>query len=114
MARRSLYVCAALLCLTMVYQVGAKNAEGKVPPSLLGMTDYPRASGSAVAIDQAGAIYFGQTGHWRRVATTPGPPANIWSRSSTGEVFIVLANGDLYRLEADWTLTPDSNVFTSL
>jgi len=91
-----------------------RKAEGKVGPTLVGMTDNPRSPSSAVAIDQAGGVYSGQLGHWTRVATTAGPPTSIWCRTSTGEVFIALANGNLYRLEADWTLTLDSNVLSGL
>ena len=112
MAKRFLYVSVALLCLTVAYQVGARNAEGKVAPTLVGMADNPRTPSSAVAIDQTGGVYSGQLGHWTRVATTAGPPASIWCRTSTGEVFIALTNGNLYRLESDWTLTLDSNVFS--
>ena len=113
MVRRVFYGCAVLLCLALVYHAGAKVAEGKNPNLLLAMTDYPRIPSSAVALDQAGGIYFGNLQHWNRVATTASAPAGLWTRASTGEVFVALANGDLYRLEADWTLTYDSNVFSS-
>jgi hypothetical protein len=74
MAKRFLYVCAALLCLAAVYQVGARNAEGKVTPTLVGMTDYPRAASSAVAIDQA----------LRRDVPIERRPVTLVSRIPTG------------------------------
>ena len=113
MAKRFSYLFAAFLCLAIAFHLFASKTEGRPAVSLLGMTDNPRMPSSAIAIDQAGGIYSGNLGHWTRVATTPSTPANIWTRTSTGEVFIVLANGDLYRLEANWSLTYDSNVFTS-
>jgi hypothetical protein len=112
-AKRFFYVCAGLLCLAFAYHLGAKDAGGKPPNTLLAMTDNPRSASSAIAIDQAGGIYLGSLRHWTRVATTASAPADLWTRSSTGEVFVVLLNGDLFRLEADWTLTYDSNVFSS-
>ena len=84
---------------------------------LLSMADYPRLQYAAVALDEAGGIYFGHLQQWSRIGTTPGIPAMIWSRSSDGGVFIVLANGDLYQLGSpalpvgNWRLTYDSNVF---
>src|SRR5580765_6541589 len=99
MTKRVLYVFVALLCLALAYHAGAKTAEGRPTNNLLAMTDNPRIPSSAVAIDQAGAIYFGQLKRWSRVAATPSAPASLWTRNSTGEIFITLANGDLYRLE---------------
>jgi secreted PhoX family phosphatase len=111
--RRLFYAAAAVLFLALAYHVGSKGAEGKATTNLLGMTDNPRIPSSAVAIDQAGVIYFGQSAHWSRVGATPSAPAFLWTRNSTGEIFIALTNGDLYRLEPNWSLTYDSNVFSS-
>jgi hypothetical protein len=110
-ARSFFLVCSGIFLLALAYHLGAKSAQGQSPSTLLAMTDYPRAGSSAVALDKAGGIYFGQSRQWSQVGSTPSTPAGIWSRPSTGEVFIPLENGDLYRLEADWTLTYDSNVF---
>jgi hypothetical protein len=81
------------------------------------MADYPRLQYAAVAVDEAGGIYFGHLQQWSRVGTTPSAPAAIWSRDSDGGVFIALKNGDLYQLGSpalpvgDWSLSYDSNVF---
>jgi hypothetical protein len=111
--KKVLYIVAATLCLALVYSAGSREAEGKPANPLLAMTDNPRLVSSAIAIDQGGGIYSGQSGHWSRVGATPSAPASLWTRASTGEVFIALTNGDLYRLESNWSLTYDSNVFSS-
>jgi hypothetical protein len=111
--RRLFYASAAVLFLVLSYHAGSRAAQGKPTTNLLAMTDNPRVPSSAVAIDQAGGIYFGQSTHWNRVGSTPSAPAALWTRNSTGEIFIVLTNGDLYRLEPNWSLTFDSNVFSS-
>jgi len=111
MTRRIFYVSAALFVVALVLHEVGGVARGQSASTLLAMTDYPGTGSSAVAVDAAGGIYFGHAGSWSRVGTTPSAPAGIWSRPSTGEVFIPLKNGDLYRLESDWTLTLDSNVF---
>jgi len=113
MRKRVFFTAAAVLCLAIAYLVGSKDAQGKPPTTLLAMTDNPRVTFSAVAIDQAGGIYFGHLNRWSRVGATPSTPTSIWTRTSSGEIFIALANGDLYRLEPDWALTYDSNVFSS-
>lgn len=89
-------------------------AKKKPPPgpTMVGMTNWP-VTHSAIAIDSDGGIYHGQSKQWTLVGTTPSAPASIWSRSSTGTVFILLLNGDLYSLGADWSLTFDSNVLES-
>ena len=112
MLKRILYTCLGLLCVTAVYQGKGHYAEGRTRSTLLAMTDYPAING-AVAIDRDGGIYIGQARVWTRAGTTPSVPAGIWTRSSSGEVFIALQNGDLYRLEADRTLSFDSNVFSA-
>jgi hypothetical protein len=112
MSKQVLYTFLGLLCLTLICQGGGHFAEGRTRSILLAMTDNP-STGGAVAIDRDGGIYIGQSKIWTRVGNTPSAPAGIWSRSSTGEVFIALQNGDLYRLEANRTLTLDSNVFTA-
>ena len=111
MLRRVVFTCASLLCLVLTLQPWTNRAEGQSAPTLLAMTDYSPIPNAAVAIDADGGIYFGHLQTWSRVATTPSRPATIWSRSSDGEVFIGLQNGDLYRLEPDWSLSYDSNVF---
>ena len=110
-AKTFFVVCAGLLLLALAYHLGARNAEGQSASTLLAMTDYPRVENAAVAVDKAGAIYYGHLQQWSRVGTTPSAPVDAWTRNSNGEVFIALENGDLYRLESDWTLTYDSNVF---
>jgi len=81
------------------------------------MTDYPRLQYSAVAVDQAGGIYFGHLQQWSRVGTTPSKPAAIWTRDTDGGIVVALENGDVYEVGSpsrpvgDWTLTYDSNVF---
>jgi hypothetical protein len=80
-------------------------------PTLLAMTDNPIVG--AVAISQDGGLYVGQSKIWTRVGSTPSTPTDIWTRPGTGEIFIAMANGDLYRFEQNSTLTFDSNVFTS-
>ena len=109
-AKKFFYVSAGLLCLAVGFH-GTMRAEGQAANGLVAMADYPSVPNAAVAVDQAGRIYFGHLQQWNQVATTPSPPAGIWSRNSSGEVFVALENGDLYRLEPDWTLTFDSNVF---
>lgn len=111
--KRVLYVVAVAICLALVYSAASRVAEGKPGTPLLAMADNPRLSSAAIAVDQAGEIYSGQSGHWTRVGATPSTPASLWTRASTGEVFIALANGDLHRLEANWALTYDSNVFST-
>jgi len=111
--KRLFYAVGAGLCLLLVYGAGSQDAEGKPMNSIMAMADNPRLASAAIAVDQAGGIYSGQLGHWSRVGATPSAPASLWTRPSTGEVFVALANGDLYRLEANWTLTYDSNVFSS-
>jgi len=111
MLKRFSWIFAGLLCLVLTYQGGVNRAEGRARGVLLAMTDYPSING-AVAIDRGG-IYIGQSRNWTRVGATPSAPAGIWTRPSSGEVFIALQNGDLYRLEADRTLSFDSNVFSA-
>ena len=111
--KRILFIISAAVCLALAYSAGSRDAEGKPATPLLSMADNPRLVSSAIALDQAGGIYSGQSGHWSRVGATPSAPAALWTRPSTGEVFIALTNGDLYRLESNWTLTYDSNVFLS-
>lgn len=93
---------------------GALEAGKPHPPgqTLLAMTDNP-TFGGAVAISQDGGIYVGQSKIWSRVGATPSTPADIWTRPGTGEIFIAMVNGDLYRFEQNSVLTFDSNVFTS-
>jgi len=112
MSKRILYTCLGLLCLTLISLGGGHSAEGRTRGILLAMTDNPSING-AVAIDRDGGIYIGQSKVWTRVGTAPSSPAGIWTRPSSGEVFIALQNGDLYRLETSHTLTFDSNVFTA-
>jgi hypothetical protein len=111
--KRVVYIGAVVFGLALACHFGARIADSKPTSTLLAMTDNPRIPSSAIAIDQSGAIYSGQLSHWTRVGSTPSAPASLWSRSSTGEVFIALTNGDLFRLESNWTLTFDSNVFSS-
>jgi len=111
MAKKLFYVCAALLVVALAQLQLGGSAEGQAGNTLLAMTDYPASTSSAVAVDATGGIYFGHARNWTRVGTTPSAPASIWTRPSTGEVFIPPKNGDLYRLESDWSLTFDSNVF---
>jgi len=113
MVRRVFYTGVAILCLALAFHLGSGEVGAKPPVNLLAMTDNPRIPSSAVAIDQAGTIYFGQLQHWSRVGSTPSAPASLWTRNSTGEIFIALTNGDTYRLEPNWALTYDSNVFSS-
>lgn len=118
MAKKFFFVCAGLLCLGISYHLGARRAEGQSANTLVSMTDYPRLQYSAVAVDQAGGIYFGHLQQWSRVGTTPSRPVAIWSRDSDGGVFVALENGDLYQVGSpalpvgDLTLTYDSNVFS--
>lgn len=91
---------------------GALQAKPPAVPTILAMTDNP-VFGGAVAISQDGGIYVGVSRIWSRVGTTPSSPADIWTRPGTGEIFIVMANGELYRFEQNSTLTFDSNVFGS-
>ena len=114
-AKRFLFVvCTGLLFLSAVHQFAAKSAHAQTASNLLSMTDYPGLGSSAVAVDESGGIYFGHSKQWTRVGTTPGAPASIWSRPSTGEIFVAMKNGDLYQLGSDWTLTLDSNVFAGV
>ena len=114
---RTRWIAASALAIALGSSF-IKEAGGTKPPpppagsTLLAMTDNSPAGG-AVAISQDGGIYVGQSKIWTRVGTTPSAPADIWTRPSTGEVFIALANGDTYRLESNRSLTFDSNVFTS-
>jgi len=110
-ARKLLHTSMALLIVTLIVHEVSGNAHGQTANVLLAMTDCPTSPSAAVAVDASGGIYLGHARNWTRVGTTPGAPAGIWTRTSTGEVFIALKNGDLYRLESDWTLTFDSNVF---
>jgi hypothetical protein len=110
--RTLILICAVVVSLGISLEIVPDSAQGRPPDTLLAMTNSPFSSASAVAIDAQGGIYVGELRSWRRVGTTPSTPADIWSRAATGEVFIALRNGDLYRLEPDWTLTFDSNVFS--
>ena len=111
-AKRFFFICAGLLCLAVAYHVGATSATAKVSGSrLVAMADRPSIGSSAVAVDQSGRIYLGHMGQWTQSGTVPGTPVAMWSRSNTGEVFFVLENGELWRLDANGTLGFDSNVF---
>src|SRR5882672_2730196 len=108
-----LFALAASFVLLAAPERPGPAAKPPAPsPTLLAMTDNP-VQGGAVAVSADGGIWVGQFRVWTRVGTTPSGPADIWSRASTGEVFIAMANGELYRLEPDRTLRFDSNVFTS-
>jgi hypothetical protein len=112
---RRLSLFAIIATSTLLLTASNPGPVAKPPqatPMLVAMTDNP-FPGGAVAIADDGGIYIGQSKIWTRVGVTPSAPAGCWTRSSTGEVFIALKNGDLYRLEANRTLTYDSNVFTS-
>jgi hypothetical protein len=103
------FIPSLCVCLIILGQVSVQSApKGN---KLLGMTDWPTAPASAIALDENGGIYRGSFSQWTQIGTTPSAPANIWTRNSTHEVFIVLVNGDVYRLESDYSLTYDSNVF---
>ncbi|HTM58456.1 MAG TPA: hypothetical protein VL123_08590 [Candidatus Udaeobacter sp.] len=102
-----------LLLVVVASSSGISTVSAQGPATLIGMADFPPSAGSAIAIDQAGGIYFGHLRQWTKVGTTPSAPASIWSRSSTGEVFISLQNGDLYLVGANGSLTFDNNVFGS-
>lgn len=110
MTRKLLVVLSLLATIVGAHQFAATRAEALVSPVLLAMTDNPHGGG-AVALDSDGGIYSGYARQWNRVGTTPTRPAAIWTRVSTGEIFIALQNGDLYILQPDWTLSFDSNVF---
>ena len=47
MAKRFFYVCAGLLCLTLAYELGARNAIAQVGSPTSGFAAYPVAGGSA-------------------------------------------------------------------
>src|SRR5438552_14323073 len=114
-ARTFFLVSAGIFVVALSHHLGAKSAAGQGTGMLVSITDYPRLQYSAVAVDQAGGIYFGHLQQWSRVGTTPSEPAAIWSRSSDGGITIALKNGDVYGLGSpalpvgDWTLTYDSN-----
>jgi len=116
-AKALFFVCVGVVLLVSTFHLGATSATGQGVNVLVSMTDYPRLQYSAVAVDQAGGIYFGHLQQWSRVGTTPGRPVSIWSRPDGG-VLVTLENGDLYRVGSptlpvgDWTLTYDSNVFS--
>ncbi|HKQ57271.1 MAG TPA: hypothetical protein VJY35_05345 [Candidatus Eisenbacteria bacterium] len=110
-ARAFFYVSVGVFLLALSYHLGARSAGAQGPLALLAMTDYPQLPWAAVALDKAGGIYFGQNRQWSRIGTTPSVPTTVWTRNSSGEVFVTLENGDLYRLASDWSLIYDSNVF---
>ena len=110
MSRRWILLLVVLAALAAPGRPAPKAKPPAPSTTIVAMTDYP-AVGGAVAVSTDGEIWVGQLRVWTRVGTTPSAPADIWTRASSGEVFIAMANGDLYRLEADRTLSFDSNVF---
>jgi hypothetical protein len=110
MTRKVVFCFLLAASVAVVHQFVASRVEAQVSPTLLTMTDDPRGNG-AVALDTDGGIYSGYARQWTRFGTTPSRPAAMWTRVSSGEIFIALQNGDLYVLQADGTLSFDSSVF---
>lgn len=117
MAKLALRILGVLLLLAVSYDFRPTPAAGQSSSLLVDMTDYPRQIYSAIAVDEAGGLYFGHLQRWTRVGTVPGRPVSIWSRPSDGSIFVALDNGDLYQVGSpgwaagDFRLTFDSNVF---
>jgi hypothetical protein len=59
-AKRFFYVCAGLLCLAVVYHLGARNAGAQSGGTIVAAIHNPNGQGSALALAGNGDVYEGQ------------------------------------------------------
>jgi hypothetical protein len=89
-ARAFFFVCAGLLCLALVYHLGAQNAGAQLGSSIAGVLDYAGGrAGGIVVVTQSGDCYVEEfttsLQYGGVLAGAPRPLGNFWSGATPAE-----------------------------